>query len=316
MKILSITKKEKEFPIISFFRTLIQLISFIFINFIALETIFHIDLSIFKEYVLAFPFLQTPRDVWSNGAGMLEFILYSIGRGEFPYFLVGLLFLILLSTSRFFCGWICPVGFFEDLISNLPKKPRKMKIETDKSLKKVKFWIIGFVVIVLFSLGVVKNINFTLWIDWSSTIGGFMDRPLASFSLSEFLFYTIPEGIKQAWQNANINFLFENIWKILSFIFYMIIIIISFYYPRFYCRVLCPYGGVAAFISEYSFIRFSRNPVKCVGRRECGICEKVCPMQIRILDEPFEGFSGNGECIMCGRCKEICPYDAINLSLL
>ncbi|MHA1339752.1 MAG: 4Fe-4S binding protein [Promethearchaeota archaeon] len=311
------SKKEKsEFPVISFFRTIVQLLSFIIINFIALETIFNIDLSIFKEYTLSYPFLQTPRDAWTNGAGMLEFILFSLGRGEFPYFLVGLLFLILLTTSRFFCGWICPVGFFEDLVSNLPRRPRKMKIETDKGLKKIKFWIVSAVALILIALGIVKNINFTIWVDWSTVIGGFMDRPLASFSLSEFLFYTIPEGIKQAWQDLNTDFLFGNVWKSLSFVFYIIIIVVSAYYPRFYCRSLCPFGGVAAFISEYSFIRFGRNPVKCVGRRDCGICEKVCPMQVRILDEPFNGFSGKGECIMCGRCKEACPYDAIFLKLL
>jgi ferredoxin len=68
--------------------------------------------------------------------------------------------------------------------------------------------------------------------------------------------------------------------------------------------------------SRFSFLKFKRNPVKCVGRRECGECESVCPLQIRILDEPFEGFTGNGECNLCGKCKEVCnklPYDAINL---
>ena len=89
--------------------------------------------------------------------------------------------------------------------------------------------------------------------------------------------------------------------------------ILSVWYPRIYCRYLCPFGAIASSISEYSFLKLSRSPVRCVGRTECGICEKVCPKQIRILDEPFEFFTGKGECNYCLKCRELCPYNAINI---
>jgi ferredoxin len=69
--------------------------------------------------------------------------------------------------------------------------------------------------------------------------------------------------------------------------------------------------------AKHSIITLSRNPIKCVGRKECGACELTCPMQIRILDEPFARISGDGECILCGKCKDACHkvgHDAIELS--
>lgn len=313
MTIVSEIKPNKQFPIITFTRRIVQIASFIVVNFLILETLFNINLSIFKENLLIFPFLQTPRDSWANGSGILEVIFFAIGHGDMPYFYIGLFFIIVLLTSRFFCGWVCPVGAIQDLLSGIPAKARKMNINTDKNLKKVKFWIVGILLIIMIFFSAVYHIDQIYYYEWNESLGTFLQRPLSGFSLSEFIFYTLLDGIHDAWVNLNIRMLFNNVWDVIGFIFYIIILIVAAYYPRFYCRVLCPYGAASGFISEYSVLKFSRNPAKCKGRRDCGICEKVCPMQIRLLDEPFEGFTGNGECILCGRCKEACPFEAVNL---
>ncbi|MBD3350541.1 MAG: 4Fe-4S binding protein [Candidatus Lokiarchaeota archaeon] len=310
---MSEQKEDRPFPIITVTRRIVQILSFFAVNLIALELIFSIDLSVFTDQIIPYPFIHTPRDAWSTGAGMFEFMLFSLARGEVPYLLMGLFFLIVLITARFFCGWVCPVGFIQDILAAIPGKPKRVKIETDKSLKKVKTYIIVFLIIVMIFFGAIWNINQQLWVEWKFALGQFLERPLAGFSLSEFLFNTLHNKIQIIWQGTG-DPLFDNTWQVLGFIFYIVILILSAYYPRFYCRTLCPYGAAAAFVSDYSALRLGRNPVKCVGRRECGICEKVCPMQIRILDEPFEGFTGEGECILCGRCKEACPYDAIELN--
>jgi len=77
---------------------------------------------------------------------------------------------------------------------------------------------------------------------------------------------------------------------------------------------MCIYGAAASIFSEYSLLKLQRLPTRCVGRKACGACERACPMQIRILDEDYKGFTGEGECILCLRCMEACSeqdYDAI-----
>jgi len=133
------------------------------------------------------------------------------------------------------------------------------------------------------------------------------------FSLSEYIFVFFPNMIIDMIQTGSMQPLFSNLLTFIVFFFYLIIIVLSVWYPRVYCRYFCPFAAIASAVSEYSFLKLTRNPVRCIGRSECGICEKICPKQIRILDEPFEFFTGKGECNFCLKCKESCPYDAIDM---
>ncbi len=51
-------------------------------------------------------------------------------------------------------------------------------------------------------------------------------------------------------------------------------------------------------------IKIEVDKEKCI---DCGICKKVCPMQLpvnEILHKP--------DCIKCGRCVEACPKKALS----
>ncbi len=318
MRFLLSEAEKKQFPLVSVIRKAVQILAFILINYTIFETIFNIDLSIITDLHIPYPFIQTPRSFLFNGkggAGLLENILYGIGSGNIPFLLIGILLLISLVLGRFTCGWLCPVGFFQDILYLFQKKSRRKKIsiQADNGLKQVKKWILIILTIIMGFFGSVAILNPVQYVDWKDSVGVFLRRPMAGFSLSEFLFYTLPKMIGQGIENLSFTAMFDNGWTVFLFLFYLIIIAVSVFYPRFYCRTMCVYGAAASYVSKYSMVKFSRNPVKCVGRRDCGICEDVCPMQIRILDEPFEGFTGDGECNLCGKCSEACPYDAIEL---
>jgi NAD-dependent dihydropyrimidine dehydrogenase PreA subunit len=61
-----------------------------------------------------------------------------------------------------------------------------------------------------------------------------------------------------------------------------------------------------------SFIgRIRRKPSgeKCT---ECGACNKVCLMDIDVMGYILHGEKVNStECILCNRCKNVCPVNAI-----
>ena len=165
---------QKPIKFISIARKLIQITSLLFINFMIFELIFSIDLSIFRENGnLIFPFLQSPRDAMSSGTGILEFIIFSFIQGDFPFLLIGLLIILILITSKFFCGWICPVGLIQDILVYLQEKSRKFSIETDLNLKKIKYWIVGIVFVTAASLGLVKFYDEILYIEFSIAMRSF-----------------------------------------------------------------------------------------------------------------------------------------------
>lgn len=304
---------KKPLPIISITRKVIQLVSFFLINYAILEMIFNTDFDVLTEIFAVLPFLQTARSTWTAGAGFIEYMFASINNGIFPFFIVGLIGIFGLFGGRIFCGWVCPTGFISDLFSGLAGENRKFSINVDKTLKKLKTFILVLLLILFVPLGYYYVSDYENYFLYSDALGGLVENPIGRFSLSEFIFYTFPTAIKSIVDNMNLEGIFtKDDWvKGFLFMLYLILIGITVYYPRFYCRYLCPYAAAISVFSEYSFVRLERLPTRCPGRKECGVCENVCPMQIRVLEEPFDGFTGEGECILCLQCMQDCPHDAI-----
>jgi polyferredoxin len=283
------------------------------INYVILEVIFIINLNSLGDFIRVLPILSSPQNPLSEGTGFGELIFYFIAQGEFPFLLFGIFLLIILFLGRFFCGWICPIGTIQDFLSFLPNKKKNLKIETHKFLLNLKYAILILLLLIIVPLGVTKIIDESFYDDYKANLGETADNPFSFFSLSEYIFVFFPKMIEELYESSTLEPIFRDFGTFFLFSFYIIILIVSAYYPRFYCRYLCPFGALSAAVSDYSFLRLSRSPVKCVGRADCGLCERVCPKQIRILDEPFEFFTGNGECNLCGKCLESCPYEAIEL---
>jgi len=92
----------------------------------------------------------------------------------------------------------------------------------------------------------------------------------------------------------------------LAFILLLIVLGLSVFIERVYCKYICPMGGFLSIIARFSIfgVRIDRN--KCVN---CQRCERLCPMGA------IENREGNtkidkGECIDCLRCKDGCSKGA------
>jgi len=312
LNIKSFTKKLKNRSI-TIVRRVVQVIAFLLVNYILLQAIFSINLLSLDSLIKVLPILNSPKNPISNGAGILEYIFFFITEGIFPLFLIAVLLLVLLFTNRVFCGWVCPIGAFQDACAAIPTKKKRIKINTHKSLLKIKYVFVILIIIIITPLAVTSVSNNIFYSEYRENLGELGVNPMGYFSLSEYIFVFFPKLILNMFEQGSLAPLFSNLLTFIIFVVYLAIIVLSVWYPRIYCRYLCPFGAVASAVGEYSFLKLSRNPVKCVGRTECGICERVCPKQIRMLDEPFEFFTGKGECNFCLKCKELCPYDAISV---
>jgi polyferredoxin len=282
---------------------------------VILEFIFSINLIGLEGFLKVFPVLNSFRNQLSKGAGIVEYIFVYFTEGYIPIFLIGILIIIILFTNRFFCGWVCPIGTIQDVCAALPTNKRTIKTSTHKSLLKIKYVIVIFLLIIVIPLAITATVNPAFYIDYRSNLGDLGDKPLSYFSLSEYIFYFFPNMIVEIIQTRSLAPIFSNFLVFFIFIFYLVLIILSVWYPRVYCRYFCPFAAMSSIVSNYAFLKLSRSPVRCIGRADCGICEKVCPKQIRILDEPFEFFTGKGECNYCLKCKEKCPYGAIDIKI-
>nr|MDO8084838.1 4Fe-4S binding protein [Candidatus Sigynarchaeum springense] len=299
-------------------RRIIQLFVIIFLNAVFWGGVFSTDLSFFTSLFRYVPFLSSPRSTFSDSGGFLEIMLGSFMAQIVPLFLLGLVIIISIIIGRSTCGWMCPAGFIQDIFGwagEVTNNSRQVSVTSHPFLSRVKNWILGL--LLLFTIPaafITDKPTYTLYLQ---TLGDFGKNPLGFWSLDEFFFVFVPKITNELAVDQNLDYLTNNWLVIIQGLFYLIVIILAFYFPRSYCRYLCPYGALVRPFAKHSIVALARNPTKCVGRKECGECELACPMQIRILDEPYAKISGNGECILCGRCKDACDkkqYGAIELS--
>lgn len=83
---------------------------------------------------------------------------------------------------------------------------------------------------------------------------------------------------------------------------FVVLLVISIFIYRPFCRLLCPYAVFLSLASYRNVLRLRRNS-KCI---ECKRCERACPTGESLRS------SNKTECYMCLRCVDSCPKGAID----
>ncbi len=215
-------------------------------------------------------------------------IRFSIESGNYFFgsYVLGSLGLIGTVTGRFTCGWLCPFGFFQELLYKLPTKK---KFEVYSFTRYIKY-----VVLILF----VFIFPVILVNEWGMGKPWFCKYLCPAGTLEA----GIPLLIIQPDLRATIGLLFYNK------VFWLLIFIVwSAYTSRPFCKTTCPLGAIYGLFNKVSLIRLELDKNKCT---QCNACKNVCPMGIQFnLDQ------NSAECINCLRCmNEACHFGAIYVS--
>ncbi len=81
---------------------------------------------------------------------------------------------------------------------------------------------------------------------------------------------------------------------------------------RAFCKYACPVAVPLKLSARFAALKIAGDARKCCARR---VCEKVCPMDIRIADYLASGTRVLAtECILCQACISVCPEQALTLS--
>lgn len=211
-----------------------------------------------------------------------------------------LIILLAIVTIAFlfkkaFCGWVCPVGFISELIGTIGdkiingiatifggKKRRplsksfirlKLPVWLDYPLRSLKYILLGFFGYAIF------------WSMTNADIISFVDSP-----------YNKVADIKMLKFFTNID----------AFALWTIVILfgLSIILRGFWCRYLCPYGGLLGLLSLLGPAKIKRHEDICIS---CGKCAKACPSFIKV-DEIKQVRSD--ECSGCLDCLDVCPVPA------
>lgn len=182
----------------------------------------------------------------------------------------GLLVATLLAGGAF-CGWICPLGSLQDLLTGIRRRLHLPEIKVPQKLDRVLIWG-RYVVLAGILYATISTA--TMWFaDY--------DPYRTLFSLS----WLYELNLAAAWP---------------AYAIALGVLVGAFFVPRLWCRYLCPLGGAISLVSRLSFLRIRRDASTCI---KCNKCDRVCPVKVPVSTSS----SITHECISCLQCVEACP---------
>jgi uncharacterized protein with FMN-binding domain/Pyruvate/2-oxoacid:ferredoxin oxidoreductase delta subunit len=178
---------------------------------------------------------------------------------------------ITIIVGRFFCGWICTFGAINDFIYIISKKLFKTKFKinekADAILKKLKYVILLFIIIII-------------WTSNSTSFDSY--SPWDAFAQVDNI-----SGAMAGYAGG--------------FVILALIAVGAVFIERFFCRYLCPLGAILAILSKVRIFNITKLRDKC---GPCRICTNNCSMGIKLYEVDKVT---SGECINCFKCLEVCP---------
>ncbi|MEM4465993.1 MAG: 4Fe-4S binding protein [Nitrososphaerota archaeon] len=198
-----------------------------------------------------------------------------------------------LVLGRVFCGWICPLDIFYSYFRNL----RRSRSSSHSRIVyfSLKFYIPMFVII--FGMSIFAYIPiYTNYLNVITMFSVIINLLSQIFSPT----IAIPAKIEYAIIVILLTFILD--------------IIVSTVYPRFWCRRICITGILYGTFNKLSLLTLKINDKLCTF---CGRCDEVCRTSIPIISKYIKMGKDSIrdiDCIKCFECIEVCPTNALSLS--
>ena len=157
--------------------------------------------------------------------GALQAVIGS-SKFKFSYYITGFLILLGVLLGRFICGFLCPFGWFQELLHKIPFK--KFSTKKLKPLRYIKYGVL-LIFVILLPLLVTNSLG--------------MGNPF-------FCKYLCPQGVLEgaiplSIANASIRAALGKLfpWKF-GILITFVILSLMFYRP--FCKWICPLGAIYA----------------------------------------------------------------------
>lgn len=191
----------------------------------------------------------------------------------------GVCLLLMLIFGRLWCGYVCPFGFFQDVVTWIREKLRITQIRIPVKLKPIIVVAKWYIVIYILFNDLCK--------------------------VCPIQYFTVP--VTGYVTNTADTGLFS------PFFWACVVAIGIFLNDRAFCKV-CPIGALLGLCNKVSGSKLKKCGGACT---HCRACLEVCPMDIQEVYEDREHTNiTHADCVYCMKCIEVCPEkDALRFEL-
>jgi len=208
--------------------------------------------------------------------------------------------LLVLLFNKAWCGWVCPLGLIQDLLTKLRKflriKPARFLWASHDKIKPIKYILLFLMILIPIGIG---NSIFglpKLGHDWAAPFCQMCPaRPLLPIFSGDFSQIFIDFS---SYTRLALSFLAMALSGLL--------LAGSFIKKRFLCA-FCPMSALMSTVKNAGLMQLKKLPQRCT---KCGNCQRACDMEIRdVCNEEEKGKLVTEDCMLCLKCIEVCPED-------
>ena len=233
-------------------------------------------------------------------------------RSVLPGALLALLTIgITLWLGRVWCGWFCPVGTVLDWVPLRSWKKKAPRV-SDK-LRGIKYVLL----LILLFAAIFGNLSLMIldpltigYRTLTAAVWPTLDKGITAVELALFRVPVLAPAVS-GFDSLIRPAIFPphpGIYRYgwLFGGFFLLLIGLNALAPRFWCRYLCPLGGLLGVLGKRSLVHCEISP-SC---SQCGSCVPACPTGA--IQENDRVYCDPGECTMCMVCAVDCPTGQVS----
>lgn len=202
--------------------------------------------------------------------------------------------------NKAWCGFICPLGTIQDWLNKLR---RKLKIRAAgysepvfQRLSKIKYILLALLILIPMAIGNsffgLPKLDHDWGVPFCMICPGRTILPMFSGDFSQLV--------------VDLSSIARLTLTSLGMAVTGFILIGSLVKPRFFC-LFCPMSALHYIFSRAGLLRLTKDGSKCT---RCGNCYRACDVGIRaIADDLTSNNILKDDCMLCGKCIEVCPED-------
>ncbi len=220
------------------------------------------------------------------------------------FVVIAILLVLTLLFGRIYCSVICPLGIFQDCVSNLSsrRKGKKARFSYSKEIKLLRYGVL-----VLFVIALVAGLNALVALLAPYSAYGRMVQSLLApvWQWGNNLLAWIAE------RQDSYAFVTKDVWLkslptlIVAAVTFVVVVALAWRNGRTYCNTICPVGTTLSFFSRFAMFRPVIDKSKC---KSCHACERKCKAACIDVDNHKIDYS---RCVDCFDCIDSCRLGAL-----
>lgn len=186
-----------------------------------------------------------------------------------------------LLLRNAFCGWLCPLGFIQDMVSRFSALVQKRIPRVRRAVRVLR----------------TKGARLAV-----------LDRPLRLLKYAVLVWSVVGAAVAGFMVFRDVD-PWAGLWNLLELtvsagaMVLLVVLLASLFVERPWCRYACPLGAATGLLGALSPVYLKRESAAC---KSCAICTKACPMGLPVHTATT---IKHADCIGCLECVDECPRE-------